>query len=293
MDTSTIQKRDGSKLKEIIYTPDSQLRNPGVLVREMIADIARSRGLAWRLFVRNISAQYRQSLLGYFWAFLPPLFTMAVWVFLNSQKIINVEDPGMPYPVFVLTGTVLWQTFVDAINSPLKVVNESKGMLAKINFPHEALVLAGLGEVLFNFAIRILLLVGIFIWFRVSVPATLPLALPGVLALIALGLMFGVLLTPPGVLYGDVGRGITILTQFWFFLTPVIYPMPKEGIAALLTQLNPVTPVLLTTREWLTLGSASQLTGFWIVSGFSIIFLLFGWLLYRIAMPHLIARMSA
>jgi lipopolysaccharide transport system permease protein len=199
----------------------------------------------------------------------------------------------MPYPVFVLTGTVLWQTFVDALNSPLKVVTESKSMLAKINFPREALILAGLGEVLFNFMIRILLLVGVFVWFHLSVPATVPLVLPGVLALIVLGLMFGILLTPLGVLYNDVGRSVMIFTQFWFFLTPVIYPLPKSGIASTLAQLNPVTPVLLTVREWLTLGSTSHLAGFMVVTGFAVIFLMFGWLLYRIAMPHLIARISA
>lgn len=282
-----------SSLKKTIYSPDSYLRNPGLLVREMLADLVASRGLAWRLFVRNVSAQYRQTILGYLWAFLPPLFTMAVWVFLNSQNIINVEDPGMPYPVFVLTGTVLWQTFVDALNSPLKIVTESKVMLAKINFPREALILAGLGEVLLNFMIRILLLVGVMAWFQVSVPATLPLVLPGVLALIVLGLMFGILLTPLGVLYTDVGRTVMIFTQFWFFLTPVIYPLPQSGFAATLAQFNPVAPVLITVRDWLTIGSASQLTGFLVVTGFAIIFLMFGWLLYRIAMPHLIARISA
>lgn len=282
-----------SSLKKTIYSPDSYLRNPNLLAREMLSDLIACRGLAWRLFIRNVSAQYRQTILGYLWAFLPPLFTMAVWVFLNSQKIIRVEDPGMPYPVFVLTGIVLWQTFVDALNSPLKVVTESKAMLAKINFPREALILAGLGEVLLNFLIRIFLLVGVMAWFQVSVPATIPLVLPGVLALIVLGLTFGILLTPLGVLYNDIGRSVMIFAQIWFFLTPVIYPLPKSGFAATLTQLNPVTPVLVTVREWLTLGSTSQLTSFMVVTSFALLFLTLGWLLYRIAMPHLIARISA
>ncbi len=280
-------------LKEVVYTPDSLLLRPRDLCRSMMTDLLSSRGLAWRLLMRNITAQYRQSMLGYLWAFLPPLFTMLVWVFLNNQKVINIEDPGMPYPVFVLTGTILWQTFVDAINSPLKIVNESKGLLTKVNFPREALILAGLGEVLFNFVIRAVLLIGLFFWFNLAVPVTLPLALPGVLALIALGLMFGVLLTPLGVLYSDVGRGIMIFTQIWFFLTPVIYPMPKTGIAAILAQFNPVTPVLITIRDWLILGASSQIIGFWLVTVGAIIFLLLGWLLYRLSMPHLIARMSA
>ena len=266
---------------------------PGLLVREMISDLIASRGLAWRFFVRNISALYRQSILGYVWAFLPPLFSMAIWVLLNTQKIINIEDPGMPYPLFVLTGTVLWQTFVDAINSPLKLVTESKAMLAKINFPREALILAGLLEVLFNFFIRILLLVAIFAWYRTPVSGTVGLAFVGVLILILLGLMVGILLTPLGVLYNDVSRTLAIFTQFWFFLTPVIYPMPKEGVVALIAQYNPVTPVLVSTREWLILGSSSQLTGFWVVSFGAVTFLLLGWVLYRIAMPHLIARISA
>lgn len=282
-----------TSLKKTTYSPDSYLRNPGLLAQEMLDDLVACRYLAWRLFVRNVSAQYRQSFLGYIWAFLPPLFVMAVWVFLNSQKIINVEDPGMPYPVFVLTGTVLWQTFVDALNSPLKVVMESKGMLAKINFPREALIFAGIGEVLFNFLIRILLLAGVMAWFQVSVPTTILLVLPGVLALILLGMAFGILLTPLGILYNDIGRTVMIVTQVWFFLTPVVYPLPKSGFAATLTQFNPVTPVLITTREWLTVGSSSQLTGFIVVSGFAIIFLMFGWLLYHIAMPHLIARIGS
>lgn len=284
---------DNSRLKKTVYSPDSHLRKPGLLACEMLSDLIASRELAWRLFVRNISAQYRQTMLGYLWAFLPPLFSMGIWVFLNSQQVVNVRDSGMPYPVFVLTGTVLWQTFVDALNSPLKLVMESKSMLAKINFPREALILAGLGEVLFNFAIRIILLVCIFCWFGSAVPASIFCVPIGITALTLLGLMVGILLTPLGVLYTDVNRGIMIITQVWFFLTPVIYPMPESGVAAFCVKLNPVTPVLMTTREWMTTGTATQLGGFWFVFLVTVFMLLFGWLLYRIAMPHLIARLSA
>lgn len=280
-------------IKVTTYTPDSQLRNPRLLLREMLFDLSASRELAWRLFVRNISAQYRQTMFGYLWAFLPPIFTTAVWVYLNSQKIFNIGETNIPYPVFVLVGTVLWQTFVDALNSPLKLVTESKSMLTKINFPREALILAGLGEVFFNFAIRIILLIAIFLWFKISVPITITLVPFGILSLICFGLMIGMLLTPLGILYTDIGRGITILTQFWFFLTPVIYPMPESWPASLLAKINPITPILLTTREWLTTGHSEHITGIIVVTIISLLMLMFGWLLYRISMPHLIARMSA
>lgn len=114
-------------LKEIVYSPDSELLSFGKLLRSMWSDLLASRELAWRLLVRNISAQYRQSLLGYAWAFIPPLFTAMIWIFLNSQRILGITDTGMPYPVFVIIGIVLWQTFTEALNSPLRMVNQIRG----------------------------------------------------------------------------------------------------------------------------------------------------------------------
>jgi lipopolysaccharide transport system permease protein len=280
-------------LKETVYSPDSELLNFGKLARGMARDLMAARELAWRLLVRNISAQYRQSLLGYAWAFIPPLFTSLIWIFLNSQRILGIGDTGMPYPVFVIIGTVLWQTFTEALNSPLQMVNQSKAMLAKINFPREALILTGIGQVLFNFAIRALLLVLVIAWFQVPIHASLLLAPLGVMALIGLGTMIGLLLTPLGMLYHDVGRALGYATQALFFLTPVIYPVPKATWAATLIKLNPVTPLLQTTRDWLTGGQASQLYGFSWVCGITLVLLFAGWVLYRIAMPHLISRMSA
>lgn len=282
-------------LLEMTYTPESALRHPGQLWRRMVHDLVASRELAWRLFVRNLSAQYRQSVLGYLWAFLPPIVTTLTFVFLNSQQIMNLStgDSELPYPAYVMLGTLLWQGFVDALNSPLKLVVTSKSMLAKINFPREALILAGIGEVVFNFSIRLVLLIVVFAWFRIPLPLTALLAPIGVLAIIALGLMFGILLAPLGVLYQDVQQGISILVSLWFFLTPVVYEPPTTWPASLLARLNPVSPLLITTRDMLTTGTLTDIQGFLVVSGAVLMLLVVGWVLYRLAMPHLIERMGA
>ena len=288
-----MEKLEQKLLPEVVYTPDSQLRRPRQLVRSMVTDLLASRELAWRLLVRNISAQYRQSLLGYLWAFLPPIVTTLVWVFLNSQQILNVGATDIPYPAYVMVGTLLWQGFVEALNSPIKLITSSRSMLAKINFPREALILAGLGEVLFNFAIRLVLMLVVFVWFRLPVPPTVLLAPVGILALMALGLMIGLLLTPLGMLYGDIGRGLTIITTLWFYVTPVVYPPPTMWPASLMAQINPVSPLLLTTREWLTSGTVSQPGSFLLITGITFLLMLVGWVLYRVAMPHLIERIGA
>jgi lipopolysaccharide transport system permease protein len=282
-----------NSIVEVIYSPISPLRKPFQFLLGMFSDLLSSRELAKRLFIRNISAMYRQSILGYVWAFLPPIATTMVWVFLNSSKIVQVQTVDIPYPVYVMVGTLLWQVFVDALNSPLKLMASSKAMLVKINFPREALILAGIYEVLFNFTIRLILFVGILLLYHVALPISAILAPLGILSIMTFGLMLGVLLIPIGALYQDIERGVLIITSFWFYLTPIVYSAPKNFPANVVATYNPLSPLIISTRDWITTGFSSDNTSFIIISLSAVVLLFFGWVLYRIAMPHVIARIGA
>lgn len=281
-----------SNLPLTVYTPDSPLRNPGRLIREMFSDLLASRELAWRLFVRDISAQYRQSILGYIWAFLPPLVTSVPFIFLNSQGVVSMGETPIPYAAYAMVGTIIWQVFVDALNSPLRTVTAAKPMLARINFPREAILLSGLGQVLLNFLIRLVLLVGVFFWYEISPPATAMLSLVGIGALIIVGFVLGIMLTPIGVLFSDVQQALPVLTLFLLFITPVLYAPPTTGFAAQVAGLNPLTPLVLATRDWLTLGTTVYVLPFLIVSTVALTLLFLGWIIYRLALPHLIVRIG-
>ena len=100
--------------------------------------------------MRDISSQYRQSAMGVMWALINPLTTTAVWMFLSTSRLVQVAVTGLPYPVFVFTGTLLWSILIDALNAPLSQVNANKALLAKINFPREALILSGIYQTLYN-----------------------------------------------------------------------------------------------------------------------------------------------
>ncbi len=97
-------------------------------------------------------------------------------------------------------------------------------MLARINFPREALILSKLGEVLFNFGIKLILIIALFIWFKMPVTASVILAPVALIHLIALGTFIGLILAPIGALYQDVSKAIALVTSFWLFITPVVYP---------------------------------------------------------------------
>lgn len=285
--------RPAEPLPFVVYTPESKLKHPVRLAREMGRDLLASRELAWRLMVRDISAQYRQSFLGIFWAFVPPILMAVGFTYANNADIINVGETELPYAAHVMFSAVLWQTFVEALNGPIQAVQEAKPMLAKINFPREALILGKLGEVFFNFGIKLILVVVLFVAFQMPVTAAVILAPVALVHLVLFGTAVGLFLSPLGALYQDVGRGLTVLVSVWFFLTPVVYPVPTEGTLSWLVRLNPVTPLLVTTRELATTGVVSNPVGFWLASGLAFVGLGLGWLVYRVTMPIIIERMSA
>ena len=76
----------------VVYASESNLRSSRTMVREMWRDLKASRELAWRLIVRDISAQYRQSLFGIILAFLPPKVKALIFKLLNNRKIVKIGE---------------------------------------------------------------------------------------------------------------------------------------------------------------------------------------------------------
>lgn len=281
------------KLPRVVYSPESRIRHPLDLFREMWRDLLSSRDLAWQLLVRDISAQYRQSLLGVIWAFIPPIVAAAGLTLLKDAKIVNLGETDIPYPVYVMFSMTLWQIFTDTMNNTMGAIKSAKGMLSKIRVPPEAFVLAKLGQIFFNFSIQIVLIALLFIWFKVKVTWTLLLAPVGLIHLMMFGTAMGLFLGPISNLYTDISRAMGFITRFWIFATPVIYPLPKTGTWATIVKLNPVTPLLVTTRELATTGVISEPQGFWIASLAALVLFLMGWIFFRLAMPFIVERVAS
>lgn len=287
------QNKIAPSFSRIVHRPESQMRNPLQLFKNMWRDLLTSRELAWRLMVRDISAQYRQSFLGFFWAVIPAVVLAATFTFAKNGGVVNIGDTDIPYPAYVMFSMTLWQTFVESLQGPIQAVAAAKSMVAKISFPREALIIAKLGEVFFNFSIKLILIIALFIWFQIPVTWSVILAPVALIHLIILGTSIGVLFAPMSALYQDFSKGITLATSFWLFLTPVVYPVPTDGVFGSIVKLNPVTPLLVTTRELATTGVISNPEGFWISSLMAILGLLIAWVIYRLAMPYVVERISS
>lgn len=256
-------------------------------------DMSNSKELGWRLFLRDVSAQYRQSLLGIFWAFLPPIITSLIFILLQSRNVIAIHQTDIPYPVYVLIGTILWQVFADSINAPLRAVSAAKPFLVKLYFPRESLILSAFYSVIFNLLIRVLIIIGIFILFRLELSWGMLVAPFAILILIMLGMCIGLLLTPLGMLYNDVTTALPIAIQLLFFVTPVAYSLPESFPFSLINVINPISPLLVAARDLITQGSMFNYPHFLVVTGLTAIGIIFALIIFRVALPIIIERMSA
>ena len=279
-------------LETRIYQKENQLHF-GKLLKASLQDIYNSRFLSRQLAVRDITALYRQSFLGIMWAFITPLLTALVWILLRQSGTVSLSDTGIPYPVFVFAGTLLWSILVESINSPMQSTNAAKSILTKINFPKEALIVSGIYKLLFNSLIKILLLVIFILFYGMAFQWQMLLFPLAVLGIVLVGTTIGLFITPIGLLYTDIGKIITFGMQFVMYVTPVVYAIPKTGYMKTFMEANPLTPLILIPRGLIT-GEPPEFIGYYFaVLGICIPLLFLGLVFYRLSIPIIVERLSA
>lgn len=279
-----------NNLEVKVYSSEGRQKGFAPMIREMFHDLWRSRDLGFRLANRDIRSTYRQSLLGLFWAFITPLMTALVWIFLNAAGVVKVGSTPIPYPAYVFSGTIVWAIFSESLLAPITQTQAAKSMMGKINFPKEGLLISAFYKLAFNASIKFLLLIVVLLflgvfpdWCVVLVPLIL-------LVLMFFGFVIGLGLTPIGMLYGDIGRAIPIALQLMMFLSPVVYTLPDEGVLRTIMNLNPLTPIIISIRNYMSGMDFYQPGYFWLVLAITLFVSLFAWIFYRLSIPIIVER---
>ncbi|MCG6577254.1 ABC transporter permease [Pseudomonas sp. AF32] len=197
---------------------------------------------------REFQARYRNSLFGALWTVLNPLSMILVYTVIFSHimraRLPGVED-GMAYSVYLCAGLLTWGFFADVTTRSQGMFLENANLLKKISFPRICLPLIVLLNAGINFAIILGLFLGFLLisgrWPSMALLALVPLLILQMLFAAGLGLLLGIL----NVFFRDVGQLFGICLQFWFWLTPIVYPMTilPPSVQQLLA-LNPMTALM-------------------------------------------------
>lgn len=208
---------------------------------------------AYRGFVlgsvgREFQSKYRNSLLGAAWTILNPLAMVTVYTVIFSS-VMRAKLPGIDdtfaYSIYLCSGVLTWGLFAEITGRGQNVFLENANLIKKLSFPRLSLPIIIVFTALLNFGI----IFGLFLLFLLLTGRLPGLPLFGLIPVLMLQIAFsiglGVALGVLNVFFRDVGQFFGIVLQFWFWLTPIVYPINiiPEHFRDLL-MFNPMAPII-------------------------------------------------
>ncbi len=215
------------------------------------------RHLIAAFLLRDIKATQKQTVLGFLWILVSPLMAVATYTVVFG-RLAGLPSDGVPYPVFVFAGQILWDTFAQALRGTTTSVVQNSHFVQKVYFPRFVIPATAALTGVLNVFIVLVALVAMLFWYGFHPGWHVVFAIPILALVLATALGIGMLLAPLNVMYRDVGALTNVAVQLGFFLTPVVYSttlVPPRRRALLL--LNPLAGYISAFR-WSLYGSALQ-----------------------------------
>jgi lipopolysaccharide transport system permease protein len=209
---------------------------------------------------RDIRAKYKQTLFGVAWAVIQPLSLMIVFTFVFSV-FARIPSEGLPYPIFSYSVLIFWTFFASCLSQGTVAMTANAALVRKIYFPRETLLLAVMLSALVDLAIAAIILVGMFLYYGVSLSWTALWVIP-LLGLQVLFVLTVILITSlVQVFYRDAGHALPLLLQLWMYASPIAYPLSSvpEWLRPIYL-LNPMAGIIDGYRRALLHGTHPDLT---------------------------------
>ena len=212
--------------------------------------------LFWFLALRDVKVRFKQTILGSAWAFLKPLLLMIVFtVFLGY--VVRFPSDGVPYPLFYYSGIVFWNFFVTAMTLSSESMISNSFLLNRVYCPILFIPAAPIVAQFVDLGMAFVTLIALMLYCHVW-PSIRLFLVPGLFAIVlattfGMGLFFAPLIAR----YRDFQNLTAVLTQMWFFMSPIIYPssqVPERW--KLLYSLNPMVGAIEGFR-WTIMGQGS------------------------------------
>ena len=238
-------------------------------------EIIEYRDLLILLVKRDLTAIYKQTILGPLWFVIQPLLTTVVFTIIFGT-VAKIPTDGIPPFIFYMTGTVFWNYFQGVLNHGAGSLVANTNVLSKVYFPRLIIPLSGVLSNLAHLALNFILFLGFYCWFMFRGSEMSPngwlLILPVlILQCGLLGLGFGLWISAVTVKYRDLRFALPFLIQLWMYATPIVYPVSlvTKPSLKLLLWLNPMTAVVEFSRYGFTGQGSVDLSGLslsWIVT---------------------------
>jgi len=211
----------------------------------------RNRILLAELVRTDFKLRYQASSLGYLWSILSPLLLFAI-LYIVFDRFLGLGRDIDFFPVYLLTGIVLWRFFTEATNNGLKAIVQRGGLIRKINFPRYIVVISGTVSSLINLAINLVVVFIFVLLAGVPLSWNALLVIPLIIELYVFALALAFFLSAVNVKMRDISHLWEIFLQAAFYATPIIYPLAlvanQSQLAAQILLTSPVAQVIQDVR---------------------------------------------
>ena len=198
-----------------------------------LARLGRYRGLIQSLVARELKARYRGSVLGFFWSFINPLLLLLVYSFVFKYVLPAKFKDVDHYELFLFCGLLPWTWFSSSLLESSGVLISGGNLIKKVLFPAEILPIVTVIANLVHFLLGLSILAVFLIYYQRPLYfvelAWFPVA---VIVQLVFTLGCALLLSAVTVHFRDVRDILGHLITFWFFATPIIYPVLPDGSLA-------------------------------------------------------------
>ncbi|HIW73099.1 MAG TPA: ABC transporter permease [Firmicutes bacterium] len=191
-----------------------------------------------QLTARELKRKYARSYLGVLWSVLNPLLSMAVLSLIFSQLFRrSIEN----YPIYYLTGYLVWQTFTGATTAAMTTLVDNRPLLLRVKFPMELFILTRVYTALINLGYSLAAYAVMLAVFRVTPKAAMLLSPLILLCLFAFSLGMSYLLAAAYVFFGDVKHLYTVALTLWMYCSAIFYPADQlQGFIRTVIGVNPL-----------------------------------------------------
>ena len=217
-----------------------------------LRQLPRYRALIQSLVVRDLKARYRGSVLGFFWSFINPLLLLLIYTFVFSVVLPGIRPVQVePYALFMFCGLLPWTWFSSSVLESSNSLLTGGNLIKKVLFPAEILPIVSVLSNMVHVFLGLPILAISLAYYQVPVHPLELLWLPVIIVvqlLFSLGL--GLIVSALTVHFRDLRDILGNLLTFWFFATPIIYPMtaaPPVGKRFL--DANPFTHLAVSYQE--------------------------------------------
>jgi ABC-2 type transport system permease protein len=224
---------------------------------------------------KNLKIRYKNSVLGYLWTLITPLFLLMIFTFVFSHVISKIPN----YIIYVTSGLIFWNFFISTSNQIIVKIQESGNVLKSINVPPIIFPLSSLVSNFINFLLSLAPFIGIIIYFGYRPDWNALFIIPALLLFIVFTFGFSLTLSCMNVYFRDVEMFWTTITPALFYATPVVYVAPPE--IARIMMFNPFAYFINMFHDIIYYGVTPSLNSWLICFGLSVFAALFGLFVYQ------------